>query len=282
MIRSLRVVSILNHYRRAQAVCEPRGLKQFGPCLRIDVGVVAAILVFHMDRDAVGLREVVIGKDAFGGAGGDGGADGREEQNVLCVGEEFFEVVGDGDDGWAIGLLMEASESGENGFARGEVQAGSGFVEDEQFGFADEGTGDEGAHALAGGEREIELGRLRAKSDLFKEVAGVVPLGLRGVDVADGEGGKVAGDGDIEGGHFVVEGVDGGGFDDSHSCAEGRDGGFAEGFSEECDGAFLRPEVGAGEAEEGGFAAAVGTEYGGDLFGLDGPGDVGEDGAVIA
>ncbi len=97
--------------------------------------------------------------------------------------------------------------------------------------------------------------------------------------VGDGEGGEVAGEGDVGGGHVVIEGVDGGGFDDADACAEWGDGDGAEGLAEELDGAFLRPEVGSGEAEEGGFSAAVGAEDGGDLVGEDGPADIGEDGA---
>ncbi len=243
------------------------------------MGVVAGVLAGDVDGDVVGGGEVGVGEDGVGFAGGDDGARGGEQEDVVGIGEEFFEVVGDGDHRRAVRFFVEAGEGGEDGFARGEIEAGGGFVEDEQFRVADEGAGDEAAHALAGGEGEVALRGLCGEADLREEVAGVFPLVGRGVDVADGEGGEVAGDDDIEGGHGVIEGVDRGGFDNAHAGAERSDGGVAEGLAEEMDGPFLRPEVGAGDAEERGLSAAVGTEDGGDLPGGDGPGDVGEDGA---
>ena len=160
---------------------------------------------------------------------------------------------------------MEAGEGGEDGFPAGEVEGGGGFVEQEKLGLADQGAGEEGAETFSGGKGVIKLIGVAGEADLCEQVAGVVALVGRGVEVAQRQGGEVAAGGDVVGGHVVIEGVDGGGFDDADLFAEGRDGDFAQGLAEELDGALLRPEVGAGEAEEGGFAAAVGAEDGGDL-----------------
>ena len=102
------------------------------------MGVVAAVLTGDMDRDVIGRREVGVGEDRFGFARGNGGAGGREEEDVVGVGEEFFEVVGDGDHGGTIGGVVKTGEGGEDGFARREVEAGGGFLQDEQFRTADE------------------------------------------------------------------------------------------------------------------------------------------------
>ncbi len=115
------------------------------------MGVVAVVLGGYLGGDTVGGGEVLVGEDGGWGALGDGVAGLGEEEDVLGVGEEFFEVVGDGDHGgppptaFGIILSVDAMEGGEEGFAGGEVEAGGGFVEDEEFGFAYEGAGEEGA-----------------------------------------------------------------------------------------------------------------------------------------
>ena len=74
-------------------------LGEVGPGVGVDVGGVAVVAVGDVDGDAEGGGEVFGGEDLARGAGGDGGASGGEEEDVGGLGEEFFEVVGDGDDG---------------------------------------------------------------------------------------------------------------------------------------------------------------------------------------
>ena len=177
---------------------------------------------------------------------------------------------------------MEAGQSGEDGFTGGEVEAGGGFIEEEEGGLANEGAGEEATQALAGGHGDVELGGATLQANLVEKVRGMGGLDAGDFVEAEGEGGEVAGGDDVAGGHWFVEGVDGSGFDDAEAGAEGGEGDTAEGLAEELDGAGLGPEVAGGEAEEGGFAGAVGAEDGGDLAGEDLPGDIGEDGAAVA
>jgi hypothetical protein len=60
---------------------------------------VTAVASEDVDGDAVGGGQVGVGEDILGFAGGDGVAGGGEEEDVGGAGEEFFEVVGDGDEG---------------------------------------------------------------------------------------------------------------------------------------------------------------------------------------
>jgi len=177
---------------------------------------------------------------------------------------------------------VEAGEGGQGGFAGGEVQAGGGFVQEEEVGFADQGAGEEAAEAFAGGEGGIELGAAVGEADLFEQGVGAGGLGGGDFVEAEGEAREVAGEDDVAGGHLFIERVDGRGFDDADTGAEFGDGGLAEGLAEELDFAGLGPEVARGDAEEGGFSGAVGAEDGGDFAWGDLPGDVGEDGARAA
>ena len=63
-------------------------------------------------------------------------------------------------------LMGEGVDGGEEGFAGGKIEAGGGFIEEEEFRLADQGAGDEGAAAgRVAGEGGVELGGAVGEAD---------------------------------------------------------------------------------------------------------------------
>ena len=91
------------------------------------------------------------GEDAFVCPGGEEAA-GVEEEGVGEEGDDFLDVVGDEDEGGGAAFRAEALEEGEEVFAGEGIEAGAGFVEDEEGRARHECAGDEDALAFALGE----------------------------------------------------------------------------------------------------------------------------------
>ena len=98
-----------------------------------------------------GGGEMACGEGARGGAGGVDAA-GAEEEGVGEKGDDFLDVVGDEDEGRRALFRAEAGEEAEEVFAGEGIEAGAGFVEDEEGRAGHEGAGDEDALALALGD----------------------------------------------------------------------------------------------------------------------------------
>ncbi len=63
------------------------------------MGGIAVGAARDVNREAIGGGEMGVGENCFRCALGDGAALGREQQDVGGIGEKFFEMMGDGDDG---------------------------------------------------------------------------------------------------------------------------------------------------------------------------------------
>ncbi len=193
---------------------------------------------------------------AAGEAGFEFGAGAVEEELPLVEDEQAVadavdvaENMGTEDDGFAAAELFEEGE----GLATADgVEAGGGFVPNEEFGVIHEGCGDPEAGFHAGGVGAD------AAAGVFDEADGAEEVAEAGMAVAAAES-EAAGD--------ELEVTDGGevlrerGFvgEEPNALAQRfcarvhgviEDGDFAGGGGEEAEG----------EAEEGGFAGAVGSE----------------------
>lgn len=95
--------------------------------------------------------DVAAGDEAFEFVGGAFGGDGGVVEEGDAVGElvGFFEVLGGEQDGGAVG--DELADDLPHGVAGAGVQAGGGFVEEDDAGVADEGHGDVEASFHAAG-----------------------------------------------------------------------------------------------------------------------------------
>ena len=115
---------------------------------------------FGADADAI---DPVDGSEKTGDEAGGGGkvhfAGGADLLNFPFVhdgdligeGEGFFLIVGDEKERDAE-TFLELFELDADAFAEGGVEGGEGFVEEEEFGFDDEGAGEGGALFFTAGE----------------------------------------------------------------------------------------------------------------------------------
>jgi len=155
-------------------------------------------------------------------------------------------------------------------FAGNGIEAGAGFVEDEQLGFCHQGAADENALAFALGKvMPGAVGKGEA-FDAFEDGAGGAPVGGRwGFPKIDHC--VFAADDRLErglvGGHQFVEGA----ADEADFFAQLGPVTFAEGLAEQLDvavgGGFVAGECG----EQCGFARTVGAEDNPVLTGIDAP-----------
>ncbi len=211
-----------------------------------------------------GLEEAfaVLGEDLSGGALGGDAAVGEAED--FGVEEEGFgDVVGDGEDG-DFEAAGEVWEVVEEVVAEVEVEAGEGFVEQEEGGGAgdggEEGSGDGDALSFSAGEVLGELGEGGGEVEEGEDFGEEVVLRVPGGDaveqvVADGHVGKE--DGGLAGG---ADGTEvGWGFVREVRVDEGLEVGA------DLDVGVVGLEVAGEDAEDGAFAAAGGSEE-------DGPG----------
>ncbi len=180
---------------------------------------------------------------------------------------------------------MKAGESGEDGFAGGQIEACGGFIQKEKFRLADEGTRQQRAETLPCGERVIKLIRLRRQPNLSQQMKGMGDLYFRWMGIMQRERGKIARGDHLAGGDGLVEGVNRGGFDDADAGSEARPRGTVPSMYRRAVGLtdpFLRPEISAGQPQQRGLAAAIGAQDGGDLSWFNGPVNIGKDRARVA
>ena len=184
-------------------------------------------------------------------------------------------AVGDEHDGGA-GLIGEFAEQSEDVGAVFGVEVAGGFVGEDDAGSVDEGACDGDALLFAAGE----LGRFRGGAmldadALEKLLDAWVTFGCWNADQLEGEF-DIFEDG--EGWEEVEELEDGA---DLGSAEEGETLGIelAELGGADADGAGVGAVDAAEAIEEGGFAAARGSHEGDAFAGMDGKGDVAENGA---
>lgn len=253
-----------------------------------DFEPVAVVESADEDLAAEGFAEGFGGDDPGGGALGDEASVFHEEDARGAWGE-FLDVVGDHEDGWGLGVGEDGFDGGEDVFAAGDVEAGGGFVEDEQFGEVDEGAGDEGASLLAGGEQGEPVVESVAESDESEQVACALAL-VGGGGVVEADGVEEAGEDGVGGGEVGVDrgagDVGAGGVgrrvDHADAFAEGADVGAADRFAQDVERAGGGEELAGEGSGEGGFSAAVGAEDGDAFAGGDGAGEAVEDGGLVA
>ena len=161
------------------------------------------------------------------------------------------------------------------------IEAGAGFVENEELGTGHEGASDEGALAFALGEVLPRAVGEREALDAFEDGAGGAPVGGGG-GVPKINHGVFSTDDRFErglgGGHEFVEGA----ADEANFFAELGPVAFAEGLTEQLDVAVGGGFVAGESGEERGFAGSVGAEDDPVLAGIDAPIDAVENGGVAA
>jgi len=108
-------------------------------------------LQFYWARQRTGQERG--GEDGIFLAGGEDLA-GFQKQGVGEDGHDFLDVMGDEDEGGGAGSLAEALEELEEMFAGGGVEAGAGFVENQQAGPGHERASNEDALAFALGKKK--------------------------------------------------------------------------------------------------------------------------------
>ena len=156
--------------------------------------------------------------------------------------------------------------------AQDGVEADGGFVEDEEFGGAEEGDGEGDAAALAAGEVAGEGVGVGGEVDVGDGAGDVLVAAVGGGAAGVEDRGEVV---EVLADRQVV--VDGGGLGDVADA--GAEGGVAGGVAEDVEGAG---DLGLGaddRAHEGGLAAAGGAEQAGDLAARDGEVEAAQDGA---
>lgn len=218
-------------------------------------------------------------------AGGDDAAV-MQHVHIVGVGEHEVEVVQDGEDRHVF-AKREVAGKGEDAMLVGEVEAGGGFVEEQDAaeGSRDagrglelrEGAGEVDALFFAAGERGVEAVGERGEVDLAEGIEGegaimrsVTAAGMRDAteahDLFDAEGeAEIA---------FLRK--------DGPAAGEVGDGPGGKRAREEGDGAGVGSEFAGKSSEEGAFAGAVRTDHGGDAAGREREGDVVQEGAAAA
>ncbi len=236
-----------------------------GAGVGVEDGVHVALEDFEEDVRGEALGAVVV-VEVFGEAG-----------DAVAAGDAAAEVVGDHDEG-EVDFLFEGFEEGEEFFLAGLVDAGRGFIEEEDFRLIDQGAGDKDALLLAAGEAPDGLvGELEHFDggegflDIFFLLFGEAAEESFAADEAEGDD---LADGDGEG---PIDGV--ALWDVADEGAVGAR--IAGGFTEDGDGAGVGFDGAEHEFHEGGLAAAVGSDdaEGGAFFDVEG--DVGECGFVV-
>ena len=181
-----------------------------------------------------------------------------EEKDAVCVAQGGVEVV-EGEDGGHVVGFDDVADQGEDTGLVFQVQAGGGFVHEEEVGFLGQGPGDAdllqfaAAHLVEG--RQAHVGEVEMAHD-----------GVDFFDVVLGGAGAHVGDAAHEDG---VEGGDVGRLallghvgDFPGDLSGGHGGG---GGAPELDLAVLEGEDAVEAFEQGGFSSAVGAEDGQDF-----------------
>jgi len=208
-----------------------------------------------------------------GSAGGDGAV--VEKNQLIGEGRAEVDVVGGEDHGQLL-LAGELAEEFEQIDLVVQIKKRIGLIEKEDARFLDEAAGEEHALALAAGEvvdgAGEQIGQIEELGVFLDDIH--VVLGFEAKDfpvgsaaesqmVADGVGGIIGGRlrqiGDAAGEGFAGPVV-------QSAALPGNRAGGAEVAEEDFD--------------EGGFAGAIGAEHGENLAGVEGEGDVVEDGFV--
>ena len=184
----------------------------------------------------------------------------------------FIHVVRGHEDG-EIAFGLEAGEHFPDGDAGDGVEAGGGFVEEEDFGFVDEAAGDFEAAAHAAGEHFDGFVGPLEEVDFFEELVDDGAAFVAGHAVELGEDGHVFFGGEVKvGSHGLGDDADD--FADVVGMAcdvDAVDGGLTGGDGDE----------GGEHADEGGFSGAVGAEESEDFAVVDVEGE-GIDGGEVA
>ncbi len=219
----------------------------------------------------VGLTDERVVDEFFGGAGGEDFAVGDDDGAVADFEGALDVVVGD-EDGFSEGVF-ELADFALEVFDGDGIDAGEGFVEEDEGGVGDEGAGDFEFASFAAGEGDGFLVAGFGEAELFHEAGGFF---------AALEGGFAGG---FEDGEEVLF--------DGHALEDGRFlGEVAHAFA----GALIHGELGDVEAVEhdlaavgddhshdhaegGGFAGAVAAEEADDFAVSDFKGDLVNDGA---
>lgn len=190
-------------------------------------------------------------------------------------GGDLFEVVRNEDGGEVPLGLDERGEGGEEGFAGEEVEAGGGFVEEQEGGIGHEGAGNADALTFAlraGGDfAAFEVGAAEEVEEFFSPLA----FGIAEATGLSGDGVGGAGHDDLFDGVPLIDRLRW--IDDADPLTEFPEIGLAEAGTENGDGALAGEAFGGGEGEEGSFAGAVGAEESPMFAALDGPIDTVED-----
>lgn len=222
--------------------------------------------------DAESAFEGGFGEGGFGGAFSEDAAVHKDDMEGM--GGDEADVVADHELGESVSGAEFFEEFAEEAFAGG-VDAGAGLVEDEEFGIAQEGVGQEDALQFAAGE-----GGEGTVGDVFGMDGGEKPQGLFAdgpSDAGQPEGEALLGAGkEFEGGEGEVA-VGGEALgDEAHAGA----GGGAVGVVA-LDGAGVGEEAEEG-VDEGRLPGAVGADEGGDASRGDMRGGVFDDRVVVA
>ena len=232
------------------------------------------------ERHTEGGAKPGVCKGGAAGAGGDHAA-GAKQESVREAREDFLDVVRDENEGGAVFAAGETAEKSEKILAGDRIEAGAGFVEDEQARTGHQGAGDENALAFALGEKlplAVEETRGTEQAEEF----------FRGGDVGAGGGepeielGVAAADDGLQGG---LGGRDAGlerAGDDPELEAEFAPIGFAVAVAEDRDVAGAGREVAEEGFEQSGFAAAVGAQDRPVLAAPHAPIEAGKDDGVAA
>lgn len=200
---------------------------------------------------------------------------GEEENGIKEVDDSEAWLVDAEDDGFGCGHGgFEHFDDLESG---GTVEAGGGFVEEEEFGVVDDLDADGDAAALSAGDA----------AEAVVAEGGVGDVGE--AEVVD-EGGDLGGEGRRREAEAEAGG-EGEGFGDGEEREEGVvvgdvGGGFgevggAEGAAVDEDGTAVGGDFAGEDLEEGGLSGAAGADDGQDLAGFGPAIDVAEDVAVV-
>ena len=179
----------------------------------------------------------------------------------------FVLVVGDADGGGAA-LAEDGADFGAELFPEAGVEAGEGFVHQDEGGFGGEGAGEGDALLLAAGELVGVAGFVSGEADHSQGCGGEFAAAVFGDAESD-----IAGDGEVgEQGAFLE--------DHSDAAFFGAlvDAGAVHGAAGDADFAGVGGVKAGDEAEGGGFAAAAGAEEAEDFARLEAEVDAGDGG----
>src|SRR5690606_37995393 len=183
------------------------------------------------------------------------------EQRVAEAGRDLLDVVGDEDDDRGAAVPGELGERRHELLPAAEVEAGGGFVEEEQLRVGHERAGDLHPLALALAQRaELAVGEVVHGAG-GEQVAGpgeVVLVIALPPPAGDAVGGR---EDDVEHGLTARDAVGegGGGESDAGAQLPGVDG--AQPLAEDVDGPLAREEPTGGHLQHRGLAGAVRAEH---------------------